>query len=470
MSQAESLLNQMARSGMYTASPATEPHIVVGMDRMIVVPDELKRLGVQFDHNIETVTFDCPRYWDDTDMSKMNVYINYERKDGARGQYLADNVSVDTDDETMMHFEWKISKFVTLTDGPIKFNVCTKSIDDGGNEEEHWNSELCEDCYISPGLESGSVIEGAYPDIITQLRTKMDNILNSGMAVDVTMQKVDDELIVNIVAPEGTEEFRIYDGKTPFIGANGNWWIGNKDTGVVAQASTDGFMPATVYDPQGKKTDIFQYVIDNGVSAADRQKWDAKSNFSGSYTDLTNKPTLFDGKYSSLSGKPTLFDGKYSSLTGKPTIPTVVDSVGSTSTTSAASANAVRQAYNAATNVSPNNISNLTWTSINLTNNVTELDITTKELKVTKLAGIWFIYLHIYWRSDGVQTKEIPLTVSSDLYNISDFPYHADGLLLDGNNGEPCAVILNQSTGLSLLYNEPKIYGSVEGIFMRISN
>lgn len=319
MSQAEALLNQMARSGMYTASPATEPHIVVGMDRVIVVPDELKRLGVQFDHNIETVTFDCPRYWDDTDMSKMNVYINYERKDGARGQYLADNVSVDTDDETMMHFEWKISKFVTLTDGPIKFNVCTKSIDDGGNEEEHWNSELCEDCYISPGLESGSVIEGAYPDIITQLRTKMDNILNSGMAVDVTMRKVDDELIVNIVAPEGTEEFRIYDGKTPFIGANGNWWIGNEDTGVTARASTDGFMPADVYDPQGKKTDIFQYVIDNGVSAADRQKWDAKSNFSGSYTDLTNKPTLFDGKYSSLSGKPTVWStsDNYTQLTGR---------------------------------------------------------------------------------------------------------------------------------------------------------
>ena len=41
--------------------------------------------------------------------------------------------------------------------------------------------------------------------------------------------------------------------------------------------------------------------------------------FSGSYADLTNKPTLFDGAYSSLSGLPTLFDGAYSSLTGTPT-------------------------------------------------------------------------------------------------------------------------------------------------------
>ena len=43
--------------------------------------------------------------------------------------------------------------------------------------------------------------------------------------------------------------------------------------------------------------------------------------FSGSYTDLTNKPTLFDGAYASLTGKPTLFSGSYNDLTDKPTIP-----------------------------------------------------------------------------------------------------------------------------------------------------
>ena len=47
---------------------------------------------------------------------------------------------------------------------------------------------------------------------------------------------------------------------------------------------------------------------------------------SGSYNDLTNKPTLFDGTYASLSGAPTLFDGAYSSLTGAPTLATVATS------------------------------------------------------------------------------------------------------------------------------------------------
>lgn len=45
--------------------------------------------------------------------------------------------------------------------------------------------------------------------------------------------------------------------------------------------------------------------------------------FSGSYTDLTNKPTLFSGAYVDLTGKPTLFSGVYTDLTGKPTLATV---------------------------------------------------------------------------------------------------------------------------------------------------
>ena len=42
--------------------------------------------------------------------------------------------------------------------------------------------------------------------------------------------------------------------------------------------------------------------------------------FSGSYTDLTNKPTLVTS-YTQLTDKPTLFSGSYTDLTNKPTIP-----------------------------------------------------------------------------------------------------------------------------------------------------
>jgi len=43
---------------------------------------------------------------------------------------------------------------------------------------------------------------------------------------------------------------------------------------------------------------------------------------SGSYTDLSNKPSLFDGEYASLANKPSLFSGSYVDLTNKPTLGT----------------------------------------------------------------------------------------------------------------------------------------------------
>lgn len=35
-------------------------------------------------------------------------------------------------------------------------------------------------------------------------------------------------------------------GETPYIGGNGNWWIGTEDTGVSATANTTGGSTATI--------------------------------------------------------------------------------------------------------------------------------------------------------------------------------------------------------------------------------
>lgn len=45
--------------------------------------------------------------------------------------------------------------------------------------------------------------------------------------------------------------------------------------------------------------------------------------FSGSYNDLSNRPSLFSGSYNDLSNKPSLFSGNYNDLTNKPAIPSV---------------------------------------------------------------------------------------------------------------------------------------------------
>ena len=173
MSQAEDLLNSLSENDISTK---TEPHIVVGSNRVITVPSELKRIAVQYDHNIETVTFDCPRYWDDHDMSTMNVYINYTRADNEPGCYIADDVAVDETDTSIMHFSWTISRHVTEAVGPLTILICIKMVDKDGNEVNHWNSERNSEMTISKGMEYGDIIAEKYPDIISQILTDMGNL------------------------------------------------------------------------------------------------------------------------------------------------------------------------------------------------------------------------------------------------------------------------------------------------------
>ena len=152
-----------------------EPHIIIGTDRFITVPTSLRRIAVEHDHNVETVTFECPRYWDEHDLSKMAIYINYVLSNGYADSYPADNVAVEDD---VMLFTWTIKREVTQVSGSIKFIVCVKNTDDQGNESNHWNSELCEDMYVSKGLETTPQIASEYQDLITELLLSIKNTSN----------------------------------------------------------------------------------------------------------------------------------------------------------------------------------------------------------------------------------------------------------------------------------------------------
>lgn len=178
MSQTEELLNSLSSDDIstYLANAEEEPHIVIGNDRIITVPESLKRIAVQYDHNVETVTFDCPRYWDGLDMSKMVVYINYRLPNRILGSYVADNVAVDESDTNLMHFTWTISRNVTGTEGNISFLVCIKKTDSDGNEENHWNSELNNTIHVSKGLETTETIAESHPDVITNLLVRIGNM------------------------------------------------------------------------------------------------------------------------------------------------------------------------------------------------------------------------------------------------------------------------------------------------------
>lgn len=258
MSKAEELLNTLAITETTNARLSTtdEPHLVIGPDRVIAVPMELKRLAVQFDHNVETVTFDCPRYWDEHDMSTMRIYINYLRPDKETGIFKAQNIVVDELDETMMHFTWTISRHVTEVPGQIVFLVCIKIADAEGNEKTHWNSELCKTCYISEGLEiDGEELKELYPDVIEQWYQEVLGVIDE---VNATKQELTSEIAGLKQELLDARDSGALDGATftPSVSSTGDLsWTndrGRENPATVNVRGPDGISPViTVTNVQG---------------------------------------------------------------------------------------------------------------------------------------------------------------------------------------------------------------------------
>ena len=241
MSQAEELLTSLNATELLSVE-SEEPHIVIDDDRIITVPDKLKRLAVQYDHDIETVTFDCPRYWDNLDMSQMKIYINYLRSDTYTGTYKAQNITVDASDDTIMHFTWTVSKNVSMVFGKIVFLVCVRKTDESGNEVNHWNSELCKDCYVSEGLEvDGEELKELYPDIIDQWHNEVLGVIGE-------MEMFKEELV-------GMRDSGEFDGATftPSVSETGDLsWTNDKGRENPETVNIQGQSPTIeVTDIQG---------------------------------------------------------------------------------------------------------------------------------------------------------------------------------------------------------------------------
>lgn len=230
MSKADELLNSLSDEdiSLQLVNPETEPHIVIGEDRIVSVPKELQRIAVQYDHDVETVTFDCPRYWDGLDMSKMSIYINYMRKDRYVACYKATDITVDAADSNIMHFNWTISRNVSEVKGELKFLVCIKKGDAEGYEVNHWNSELNNEMYISEGLEVEPSIFDPYPDIIGQWEDEVNAVKQ-----------------ILLDARDSGE----LDGATftPSVDADGNLsWINDKGRDNPATVNIKGYSPRII--------------------------------------------------------------------------------------------------------------------------------------------------------------------------------------------------------------------------------
>ena len=184
---------------LLTAEPETEPHIVITRDKTVIVPDELKSISTQYEKNIETVTFDCPRYWDKHDLSTMRMYINFRRADGVALPHLCGAPTVDEADENIVHFDWTLGDDATAIKGRLSFAAVAKKADEDGELKNRWSSHVCEDMEILEGIEPNyeEILEPS-ADIIEQLLTKLETATEAATdAADRAVAAAQSATVVN---------------------------------------------------------------------------------------------------------------------------------------------------------------------------------------------------------------------------------------------------------------------------------
>lgn len=224
--------------------------------RTITVPETEKIFGVANDGNSERKHFRCPKIvGDNIDLSTMHLYINYQNANGQKYPYLVEDIRTDGDYIT---FSWLIGPDVVAYKGQIKFIVCAKK---GDGTIPEWNTTLAEGSVLE-GLEATDEVVERNPDIIEQILTRLDSV------TEIPQEKV---------------------------------------TEAVNQ-----YMTANPINVPKKLSDLQDDAEHRTVTDTEKQEWNGKSNFSGSYNDLADAPpTLPNPKALTITygGKRQTYDG-----------------------------------------------------------------------------------------------------------------------------------------------------------------
>lgn len=97
--------------------------------RTVKFPSEYQSfLGVQYDHQADTVYFCADRYFDSVDLTTMVCVIEYTNAEKENRIYPVLDIDTLTD-PTKIYFGWKLSRGATKKDGTIKFVVRFYTID-----------------------------------------------------------------------------------------------------------------------------------------------------------------------------------------------------------------------------------------------------------------------------------------------------------------------------------------------------
>lgn len=258
MATADEILEQMENNPeLY----ATDPEEICTIDndlRTITVPSGIQTVGVESDEDVRRLYFQMPKQYHEVDLSEFDIRINFMNANNQGDVYAVTDKQVTGDNIT---FSWLVGRNALAYRGNIRFVVCLKKVDAEGAVQQEFNTTVAQ-LTVLEGLETTEAVVAENPDIIEQILARLDDLeenggsgtpgkdgreielQNSGTAIqwrykggdewidlvqlsDITGEKGDK----GDPGQNGTPGKNGQDGITPTIGNNGNWYLGDDDTG-----------------------------------------------------------------------------------------------------------------------------------------------------------------------------------------------------------------------------------------------
>lgn len=199
-----------------------DPYFTVDRNkRLVSVPGTQDMLAVNFDENSEVITFKFPRYADGVDLSTKEIYVNYERSDKTRNKSLC--TLTDTSDSYVI-FTWVVSAYATQVEGTLNFNIEFRSVDYRWQTQPTSLLVYRSLLYTGEALPDQPELLDQYLDMFAELNSHPPIPGDDGYWQIWSLDTHSYE----------TSEFPLKAGKdgiTPTIGENGNWYLGETDTG-----------------------------------------------------------------------------------------------------------------------------------------------------------------------------------------------------------------------------------------------
>ena len=156
----------------------SDTHFTINaITRQIKSDPKQKTTVIQYDHNSERFTFECPRYIEGHDMSKCNdvkvhfLNVDAKTKEEKKDAYTVDDLRINPEDENTVLCSWLISNRATQLVGSLSFVVCYGCTENGAVTYA-WNTAVAT-VSVSTGINAGDSVVEEYSDVLAKWKAEL---------------------------------------------------------------------------------------------------------------------------------------------------------------------------------------------------------------------------------------------------------------------------------------------------------